>query len=64
MKNGFMGGAFISYLVYHEPTQSLVFMDGFIHAPEQNKRKYLQRLKVIMDSLEFLGKKEGSEESK
>lgn len=55
MQNGFMGGAFISYLVYHEPTQSVVFMDGFVYAPEQSKRKYIQRLKVIMDSLEFLG---------
>lgn len=57
MQNGFMGGAFISYLVYHEPTQSVIFMDGFVYAPEQSKRKYIQRLKVIMDSLEFLGTK-------
>lgn len=57
MKNGFMGGAFITYLVYHEPTQSLVLMDGFVYAPEQSKRKYIQRLKAIMDSLEFLGTK-------
>lgn len=56
MQNGFMGGAFISYLVYHEPSQSLVFMDGFVYAPEQSKRKYLQRLKCVMDSLQFLGK--------
>lgn len=55
MKNGFMGGAFISYLVYHEPTQSLIFMDGFVYAPEQEKRKYIQRLKMIMDSVEFIG---------
>ena len=56
MQNGFMGGAFISYLIYHEPTQSLLFLDGFIYAPEeQNKRKYIQRLKMIMDSATFLG---------
>lgn len=58
MQNGFMGGAFISYLVYHEPSQSLIFMDGFVYAPEQTKRKYLQRLKCIMDSLQFLGTKQ------
>lgn len=55
MQNGFMGGAFISYLIYHKPTQSLLFMDGFVYAPEQSKRKYLQRLKMIMDSATFLG---------
>ncbi|MFT6148601.1 MAG: hypothetical protein ACJAUH_001287 [Saprospiraceae bacterium] len=57
MENGFMGGAFVSYLVYHEATQSLIFMDGFVYAPELSKRKYIQRLQVIMDSLEFLGTK-------
>jgi hypothetical protein len=44
-------------LVYHEATQSLIFMDGFVYAPELSKRKYIQRLQVIMDSLEFLGTK-------
>ncbi|NJN78486.1 MAG: DUF4837 family protein [Saprospiraceae bacterium] len=57
MENGFMGGAFISYLVYHEASQSLIFMDGFVYAPEQAKRKYLQGLQVIMESLEFVGTK-------
>lgn len=55
MQNGFMGGAFISYLIYHEATQSLLFIDGFVYAPEQEKRKYIQRLKMIMDSAQFLG---------
>jgi len=55
MKNGFMGGGFISYLVYHEPSQSLVFLDGFVYAPEEPKRKYLQRLDAIFQTLEFLG---------
>ena len=57
MENGFMGGAFISYLVYHEASQSLIFMDGFVYAPELSKRKYIQRLQVIMESLEILGTK-------
>jgi hypothetical protein len=55
MENGFMGGAFISYLVYHEPTQSLIFMDGFVYAPEEAKRKYIQRLEVILETLDFIG---------
>jgi hypothetical protein len=57
MENGFMGGAFISYLVYHEASQSLIFMDGFVFAPEEPKRKYIQRLQVAMESLEFIGTK-------
>lgn len=57
MQNGFMGGAFISYLVYHEPSQSLVFLDGFVYAPDEPKRKYIQRLDAIFQTLEFLGEK-------
>jgi hypothetical protein len=57
MENGFMGGAFISYLVYHKPSQSLIFMDGFVFAPEEAKRKYIQRLEVILESLDFIGTK-------
>jgi len=60
MKNGFMGGAFISYLVYHEPSQSLVFLDGFVYSPEEPKRKYIQRLEAIFQTLEFLGEKSAS----
>jgi hypothetical protein len=54
MSKGFMGGAFISYLVYHEPSKSVVFLDGFAHAPDQDKRKYIQELDVILNSLSFL----------
>ncbi len=63
MKNGFMGGAFISYLVYHEPSQSLVFVDGFVYAPDESKRKYIQRLDAVFQSLSFLGERPITSES-
>lgn len=54
MKNDFMGGPFVSYLVYNEAQQKVAFVDGFVYAPSKRKRKYLQRLEVILSSLRFL----------
>ena len=54
MKNDFMGGPFASYLVYNEAQQKVVFVDGFVYAPSKSKRKYLQRLELVLSSLRFL----------
>jgi hypothetical protein len=63
MENGFMGGGFISYLVYHEPSQSMVFLDGFVYAPDESKRRYIQRFDAIFQSLNFLAEKPVSTET-
>lgn len=54
MVGDFMGGAFISYMVYNEETNRVVFMDGFLQAPaKEAHREYLLRLELIMKTLKF-----------
>jgi hypothetical protein len=54
MVGDYMGGSFISYMVYNSTTNRVVFMDGFIQAPEKEEhREYLLRLEAIMKTLKF-----------
>ena len=54
MENDFMGGSFISHMVYLEDIQKVVFLDGFLYAPEQDKRPMMQRFEVIFSSLKAI----------
>ncbi len=51
--NDFMGGPFISYLILNPKTNELLFIDGFVHAPGQPKRDFMQQLEVILSSVKF-----------
>lgn len=51
--NDFMGGAFISYLVHNPSTNELIFIDGFVYAPGEEKREYIQNLEHIFNTIEF-----------
>ncbi len=53
IKNDFMGGAFISYLVLNPKTNELIFMDGFVHAPGKGKRDFMQQVEYVLRSLKF-----------
>lgn len=54
MKGDFMGGAFISYMVYNKEANRVVFMDGFLQAPaKEAHREYILRLELIMKTLKF-----------
>lgn len=54
MVNDYMGGPFLSYMVYNPNTNKVVLMDAFLYAPAKKAhRNYVQRLKTIMDTLEF-----------
>ena len=54
MVGDFMGGAFISYMVYNKEANKIVFMDGFLQAPaKEQHREYLLRLELIMRTLKF-----------
>ncbi len=53
MKNDFMGGPFASYMVYNPKSQKVVFVDGFIYAPGEDKRSLMQQLELIIRSLKF-----------
>jgi hypothetical protein len=49
----YMGGAFISYLILNPNTNELLFIDGFLHAPGEDKRDYMEQLDHIINTLEF-----------
>lgn len=51
--NDYMGGAFISYLVHNPNTNELIFLDGFVYAPGEDKRDYIQNLEHIFDTVAF-----------
>ena len=53
MENDFMGGPFISFLIHNEKRQQLLFVDGFILAPGSSKRKMVQELAHIVESIQF-----------
>jgi hypothetical protein len=54
LENAFMGGPFISYLIHNPATQSLIFIDGFVHAPGVPKRDLMQQLEHVISSFEFV----------
>jgi len=49
----YMGGAFISYLVLNANTNELLFIDGFLHAPGEEKRDLMEHLDYIIHTLKF-----------
>lgn len=50
MEDGSMGGPFINYTFYDEPTKRLYMLDGSIYAPKYYKKKLIQQVDVIMQS--------------
>ncbi len=51
--NDYMGGAFVSYLTVNPNTNELVFICGFVHAPGESKREFMQNLEYIISTLKF-----------
>lgn len=51
--NDYMGGPFVSYLIHHPRKNELIFIDGFIHAPGEDKRNFMQYLEHILSTVEL-----------
>ncbi|MGH1434581.1 MAG: DUF4837 family protein [Lewinella sp.] len=51
--NDFMGGAFVSYLIYDPNKEELLFMDAFVHAPGKEKRDLMQQLDYILNTAQY-----------
>ncbi len=49
--NDFMGGPFVSYLIYDEEEGELILIDGFVHAPGEHKRLLMQKLNHILKTI-------------
>lgn len=53
MENDFMGGPFISYLFHNPEKNELLFVEGFIYAPGEDKRNYIQNLEYLISTVKF-----------
>jgi hypothetical protein len=53
IENDYMGGAFISYLILSPNSSEILFLDGFLHAPGENKRDFMQQLDLVMHTVKF-----------
>ncbi len=51
--NDYMGGPFISLLMVNPKTNEIIFLDGFIWAPGEDHRDYLEQLEVILNTVKF-----------
>lgn len=54
MENDYMGGSFISYLIHNPQKNELLFVDGFVYAPGEDKRNWMQYLEYIMNTRKIL----------
>lgn len=51
--NDFMGGPFIHYTVVDEKNNRIIHLEGNVHAPGTGKKKFIQRLKAILTTIEI-----------
>lgn len=58
VENDFMGGPFVSFTMVDEVKNKVICIDGFVYAPQLDKRNYLRQVEAILNSIE-LPKKNG-----
>jgi hypothetical protein len=51
--NGFMGGPFITIMTYDEKNRRAVMLDGFVYAPNDNKRELMRQVEALLYSADF-----------
>lgn len=51
MENDFMGGPFLHYIFVDESTNRLIHLDGFVFAPQFDKREYVRELEAILKTV-------------
>ncbi len=62
MVGDMMGGPFVSHIRLDEKNQRVVVAEGFVYAPETNKRNYIRRMEAALFTLRLPGEFETSEE--
>lgn len=53
MKNEFMGGSFVSFLVHNPDRNEVIFIDGFVYAPGQKKREAMKQLIYLIEEIKL-----------
>ncbi|MGM9760204.1 MAG: DUF4837 family protein [Parabacteroides sp.] len=57
MEGDMMGGPFVSHAQLDEANNRVVVVEGFVYAPETDKRNFLRRIEAALFTLEFNSKK-------
>ena len=55
MESDMMGGPFVSYARLDEANNRIVVAEGFVYAPETDKRNYIRRLEAALHTLRLPG---------
>jgi hypothetical protein len=53
MVNDYAGGPFVSYLTINPKTNELIYVNGFVHAPGEDKREFMQNLEYVISTINF-----------
>ena len=53
MKNDFMSGPFINYVIFDKPNRRILVLEGFCYAPSKEKRDLMFELESIIKSIQF-----------
>lgn len=53
LENGFMGGPFVSLVTKDEVNNRFVMVDGFVYAPNDDKRELLRQVEAILYTVSF-----------
>lgn len=52
VENDFMGGPFVSFAIIDNESNKVINIDGFIYAPQFDKRDYLRQVEAILNSVQ------------
>lgn len=53
LKNGFMGGPFVNLVTLDEVNDRFVMLDGFVYAPNADKRELMRQVEAIIYTVSF-----------
>ena len=53
MENYFMAGPFVLYSFFNEEENKVLAVEGFVHHPTKEKRKFIRELEAIISTIQF-----------
>lgn len=53
IENDFMGGPFVNFTLINEKNNKVICLDGFVYAPQFDKRDYLRQVEAILNSVQM-----------
>ncbi|MEA2041959.1 MAG: DUF4837 family protein, partial [Bacteroidota bacterium] len=53
VEGAFMGGPFVNYAVLDKARNRIVYIDGFVYAGRQEKRRFMREVEAIVSSIRF-----------